>query len=205
MQTLSPDFLALLTSSRDTGIAPVHFFWVRGKNRETGAVETMGLWSGDEDITISVETPTGGTASRSYLGGCNLRVDDMHFGADLTDRPVTVSMSQIADAAQQLVRGYEVRLAYCEIHATSWAGGDFASVPQLQWIGVVDEVLIATPETGGDGSMGFTVRSELMSLLSQSSPAKSSDSHQKRRQAGDRFSEYSSVIRSRQIQWFQDK
>lgn len=202
MQTLDPAFVASLRASRDAGIAPVYFFWVRAKNRTTGADETMGLWSGDEDITQNVQTPEGGLTSRAYLGGCNLRVADLVYVADLTDEPVTVSLSQIAPATQQLVRGYDVRMAYCEIHTTSWVGGVFASVPQLQWIGVIDAGPIATPSVDGEGSIALTVRSELMSQLTAINPAKSSDSHQKRRQSGDRFSEYASTVQARKVRWY---
>ena len=202
MQTYDPSFLASLTASRDSGIAPVYFLWVRAKNRTTGADETMGLWSGDEDIAQNVQTPEGGTTTRTYLGGCNLRVSDLVYVADLTDNPVTVSLSQIAPATQQLVRGYDVQMAYCEIHATSRVGGAFASIPQLQWVGAIDEGPIQTPAYGDEGGIALTVRSELMSQLTAVNPAKSSDSHQRRRQAGDAFSKYSGTIASRKIKWY---
>lgn len=205
MQTLDAAFLASLRASRDEGIAPVYFFWCRAKNRTTGADETMGLWSGDEDITQAVQSPEGGLVSRPYLGGCNLRVSDLVYVADLTDEPVTVSLSQIAPATQQLVRGYDVRMAYCEIHATSWAGGVLSSVPQLQWIGVIDAAPITTPAAGSEGGISLTVRSELMAQLTAINPAKSSDSHQQRRQAGDAFSEYAGIMSSWKIQWYREK
>jgi hypothetical protein len=204
MQNLDLNFITSLQASRDTGIVPVCFVWIEARNRTTGATETMGLWTGDEDIAQSVQTPMGGLATRPYLGGVNLAVTEIKLVADLTDEPVTVSMSQIADAAQQLARGYDVRLAYCEIHVTSRVGGVFASVPQLQFIGIVDDLQIGTPEVGGDGNIGLIVRSELMTQLLAPNPAKSSDSHQKRRQAGDRFSEYSGAIGAKKTQWRKD-
>lgn len=202
MQNLSPSFMASLQASRDAGIAPVYFLWIAARNRTTGAIETMGLWTGDEDIPVNVQTPDGGTETREYLGGTNLTVDDIKLVADLSDEPVTVSMSQVAPATQQLVRGYDVRLAYCEIHATSWVGGVFSSQPQLQFVGIVDDAQVATPAAGGSGNIALTVRSELMTQLLATNPAKSSDSHQKRRQAGDGFSEYSGVVRAMKIQWW---
>lgn len=39
-----------------------------------------------------------------------------------------ISMSQIADATQMLVRGYDLRMAYVDIHATAWNRGVLASV-----------------------------------------------------------------------------
>ena len=204
MQNLDPNFITSLQATREIGIAPVYFVWIEATNRSTGATETMGLWSGDEDIAQNVQTPTGGLATREYLGRVNLSVADLKLVADLTDEPVTVSMSQIADATQQLVRGYDVRLAYCEIHATSRVGGVFSSVPQLQFVGIVDDLEIGTPQVGGEGSIGLVVRSELMTQLLAPNPAKSSDSHQKRRQANDRFSEYSGTVQARKVQWRKD-
>ena len=204
MRIYDPSFAASLTAARDGGIAPAYFVWVIAQDRDTGADRPMGLWTGDEDITVDVEAPTGGASSRTYIGGCNLSVAGIQYVADLTDNPVTVSVSQIADAAQQLVRGYDVRLAYCEIHATSRVGGVFSSVPQLQFIGIVDDLEIGTPQVGGEGNIGLVVRSELMTQLLAPNPAKSSDSHQKRRQAGDRFSEYSGTVQARKVQWRRD-
>lgn len=204
MQNLAPNFITSLQATREIGIAPVYFVWVNAKNRITGATETMGLWSGDEDIAQNVQTPTGGLATREYLGRVNLVIDGLKLVADLTDEPVTVSMSQIAPATQQLVRGSDVRRAYCEIHATSRVGGAFSSVPQLQFIGIVDDVEIGTPQVGGDGKIGLIVRSELMTQLLAPNPAKSSDSHQKRRQAGDEFSKYSGTVQARKVQWRKD-
>ena len=205
MQNLAPNFITSLQATREIGIAPVYFVWIEATNRSTGATETMGLWSGDEDIAQNVQTPTGGLATREYMGRVNLSVADLKLVADLTDEPVTVSMSQIADATQQLVRGYDVRLAYCEIHATSRVGGVFSSVPQLQFVGIVDDLEIGTPQVGGEGSIGLVVRSELMTQLLSTNPAKSSDSHQKRRQANDRFSEYSGTVQARKVQWYYKK
>ncbi|WP_408591986.1 hypothetical protein ACIPCF_07675 [Paracoccus marcusii] len=204
MQTLHPGLITAQRAARDEGIAPVSFFWIAAKNRTTGAIETMGLWTGDQDIPVNVQTPEGGLETRIYLGGTNLSVDTIQLVADLTDNPVTVSMSQIADATQQLVRGYDVRLAYCEIHSTSWVRGEFASPPQLQTVGIVDDSDVETPSAGGTGAISLIVRSELMTQLMAINPAKSSDSHQKRRQAGDRFSEYSGAIRARKVQWRKD-
>lgn len=204
MKTLEASFLSSLQAARDDGIAPAYFLWVEAKNRSTGAVEAMGLWSGDEDVTISVRTPTGGLASRAYLGGCNLSVSGLQYVADLTDNPITASMSQIAPATQQMVRGTDVRLAYCEVHGTTWNGGALSSNPDLLWIGIVDDVQIGTPEAGGEGGIALTIRSEIMSQLTAINPAKSSDSHQKRRAPNDRFSEYSGTIKSRKVQWYEE-
>lgn len=203
MKIYDSAFAASLTAARDGQIAPVYFLYVQAKDRDTGAVHPVGVWSGDEDITINVEAPDGTTVSRTYYGGCNLDIPDgIPYVADLTDNPVQVSISQIADTDQILVRGYDVRLAYCEIHVTTWTGGALTSAPQLQWVGIIDEAPISTPAAGSDGSIEFSIRSEIMSQLTATNPAKSSDSHQKRRLSTDQFSKYAGTVKSWNIQWF---
>ncbi|SEU03364.1 hypothetical protein [Paracoccus homiensis] len=204
MRLLDADFADSLAAARDGGIAPVYFLHVVGRNRDTGAAAPLGVWSGDEDITINVQTPEGGLTSRTYFGGCNLAMDGLPYVADLTDESVTLSMSQIADPVQQMIRGYDARLAYAEIHATTWDGGRFSSTPSLEWIGIVDDAMIDTPSVGGDGSVSLTIRSEIMTQLTQINPAKSSHQHQKRRNAVDKFSEYSGIVKDWNPDWYKE-
>lgn len=203
MRQYDSDFADALAAARNSGLAPVWFVWIKAKNRSTGADEAMGFWSGDEDLTLQI-TPPGETSAqaRLYVGGCNLSVDDIRYVADLTDNPVSVSLSQIADAVQELVRTHDVRLAECEIHATAMDGGRFISDPQLEWVGVVDDAPLATPSIGSDGAVTLSVRSEIMHQLTARNPAKSSDQHQKRRSATDAFCEYAGTIGARSVQWF---
>lgn len=201
MRILEPSLVSSLQAARDEGIAPAYFVWVQGRDRTTGAAQSLGFWSGDDDVTINVQTPEGGLTSKTYIGGCNLAIEGLQYVADLTDGSVTIGMSQISPGTQQLVRGYDVRLGYVEVHATTWNGGVLSSRPQLQWIGIVDDAQIATPAVGGDGAISLTVRSEIMSQLTEINPAKSSDTHQERRSSGDQFSRYSGMIRSRKIEW----
>ena len=205
MRYFDSGFTAAMQATREQGIAPVYFAWLTAKDRTTGAAAPMGFWSGDDDMTVNVPLPDGsGTATRTYLGGCGLSVDGLQYVGDLTDNPITVGLSQIADAAQELIRGRDLRLAGCEIHATSLTGAALVSAPQLQWVGIVDEGPISTPAAGSDGGISLSVRSELMAMLTATNPAKSSDAHQKRRRAGDLFCKYASTIAARKIQWYKN-
>ncbi|MEH6775024.1 MAG: hypothetical protein V7668_13945 [Cereibacter changlensis] len=200
MRVYDAPFLAALSA----GLTPVYFLHVVPRDLDTAEQVPFGLWSGDEDITINVETPESGVSSRSYAGGCGLALDGLQYVGDLTDNPVTVSLSQIDAAVQELLRGLDVRLAYCEIHATSWDGSEFASVPQLLWVGIVDDVQIATPALNAAGGVSLIIRSEIMMQLTATNPAKSSDAHQRRRLIDDRFCEYASTVTSRKVQWYKE-
>ncbi|RRH71266.1 hypothetical protein [Falsigemmobacter faecalis] len=204
MRFYDPDFAASLASAREGGIAPATFVHFAARNRETGDVVPLSVWSGDEDLTLTLQAADGSLVSRTYVGGCGLRVEGMIYGADLTDRPVSVSLSQIAPFAQSLARGHDLRLAQCEIHATTWTRGALTSAPQIEWIGIVDDGPIATPAAGSEGAISITVRSELMAQLLAINPAKSSDEHQRRRSPTDGFSKYAAAIRTRSVQWYKE-
>lgn len=202
MKTLSPAFLSSLEAAQDRGIAPLWFFHVQAKPIGGGAAVPINFWSGDEDITLNVQNADGVTMSRIYYGGCNLFVSDIVYAADLTDNPVTVTLSAIAPMSALLGRGYDLRMAYCEIHATTRTGGALTSTPELQWVGIIDEAPISTPEPGGSAGITLSVRSELMAMLTAINPAKSSNEHQLRRDPSDGFSRYSGVIGSRSVKWY---
>ena len=197
-------FQAALAAARDQGIAPVWFVWITGRDFDTNDPIEGGIWSGHEDLTINVPLPDGsGAETRIYIGGCGLTISGLRYVSDLTDSPVTVSLSQIADGAQYLLRGIDQRLANVEIHVSSMTGGAFVSPPQIEFVGIVGEGSIGTPPAGSEGGITLSVRSELLAMLSATSPAKSSDQHQKRRAAGDEFCKYGSTVSSRQVQWYQ--
>lgn len=185
-----------LANARQSGIVPVSLVWVRARDLSSGAEAPIGLWTWPEDITTSViNGETGATVSRTFVGGCGLSVGDIALVSDLTIQSVDVTMSQIADAAQLLVRGRNIRMAPIEIldGLIDPATMAFVAPPRPAFMGFVDGAPITTPSAGGEGNITLTVRSELMTMLSMTSPTKSSHAAQLRRQ-GDRFSEYSSTV-----------
>lgn len=204
MKVISENLYDSLMRTRDEGIEPAWFFYIRAKHAITGVVEDLGLWSGDEDITIAVETPQGGLTTRTFHGQCNLLIDGIQYVSDLTDNPVSVSFSHIEQYAQFVFRGHDLRMAYCEVYACTWNKGALSSNPELQWIGIVDEAPVSTPSVGADGNISLSIRSEMMAQLDAVNPAKSSDEHQRRRDPSDGFSRYSGVIGNRNIRWYQD-
>lgn len=202
MQILDPSLAASLAAAPEAGIAPVHLVWIVARDRASGAAVPLGFWSGAGEITLAVAPPGGAAQSRSYTGGVGLELDGLRYVADLTDTPVTVSLSPIADPVLALSGTLDLRLAYVEIHATTMTGGALTSAPQLQWVGIVDEGPVSTPAAGGEGGIALSIRSEIMTQLGATNPAKSSDAHQRRRAATDRFCEAAALIAARTIQWY---
>lgn len=205
MRVYEPSFITALEAAQDNGIAPAYFVRVVAKDRATLEPVVYGFWTGDETISIPVENPDGGDpVTQTFVGAVNLDVSGISYTADLTDNAITVSLSQLEATVQTMVRGTTVRLAACTIYGTSWAGGGLVSIPQVLAIGIVDEQGTGTPDLYGDGTVTLSVRSELVGQLMISNPAKSSDNHQKRRQAGDLFSRYAGALESWRVQWFKN-
>lgn len=194
-------FDAALQAAPQDGIAPVFFFHVEPIDKATGDPVSLSFWTGHDDVTVSIARPDGGSILRTYLGGRGLKVGAITYVADLTDQQVSVSLSQIAPEAQQLVRQYSAQQAYCEIHATTMQRGVFAADPQQEWIGVVDKAPLRTPAVDGEGEITLSVRSELMWQLGRSNPTKSSHEHQRRRSATDDFCKLATTAALRKVQW----
>lgn len=205
MRDLPAGFIAALQNAPETGLAPVFFFHVRPRDRATGAVVEMSFWTGGYDLPLVMPVPEGPNVARAHIGDVGLKVGAITYGAGLKDRPVSVTMSQIADAAQAMLRGFDLRAAYCEIHVGLRHKGALASDPVLMWVGMVDEAPLATPAVGGEGSITLSVRSEIMTQLQQTNPAKSSDAHQRRRAPDDAFGQYASTVSSRALKWYEKK
>jgi hypothetical protein len=65
MRLLDPTSAAYLAAR--TGVASRHMVYVIARNRETGAQEALGLWHGDDHLTIAING-----ANRTYYGAGGL-------------------------------------------------------------------------------------------------------------------------------------
>ncbi len=150
-----------------------------------------------------IDGRTGGAVTRPYRGaGELLQIGRIPRTSDFTVQSLDIDLSQIAPAVQQMVRGYDVRLARVEIHEIVLDTVSRISVdaPKPSFIGIVDDAPIETPAVGEQGSVRFTCRSDAMLMLTRTNPAKSSDAAQQLR-SGDRFSRYAGVVQSWDIKW----
>ncbi|NTF87803.1 hypothetical protein G6L46_11775 [Agrobacterium rhizogenes] len=205
MKNITSAFFAALTGARDRGLVPRRFVWIKGKSFDTGVTNPIGLWTGDDDINITVVSGiTGLPEARTYYGGLNLQVSPIARTADLTIQTVTITIGQIAPVAQQLVRGYDLRLAPVEIHdmAFDTVTRQPSAAPEIAFLGIADGAPIKTPAVGQDGNVEISAISAAIAMLERTNPAKSCYEGQKRR-SGDEFGLYSSTVANWQIPWGQ--
>jgi hypothetical protein len=197
MRDVHPDVLTLLQARR--GIVARLLVWIVAKNRTTGALEANGFWNGDQDATMTIAGE-----SRLYVAaGALLGVEPVTEEIGATVRMQVIRLSGISPEAEQVLRGYEPRLAPVELHRMVFDPVTMAQVgaEQLLFRGAIDRVKIMTPAIGGPGVAEVTVASNARDLTRGLRLKKSDESQQLR--SGDRFRRYADVSGKVKVWWGQ--
>jgi hypothetical protein len=195
-------FVAALTVG---DVVPRYLVWVAAKTH-AGDPAPLGFWSGDGTVDFTVTDADGVDVTRTYRGGRSvLDVDPIRRSSDLTITQTRFRLSQLDTAAQQLVRGYDVRLAHVEIHDALFRPGGVSLLapPQLVYVGLVDGAPITTPAAGSDGQIEVTCIPEVLAMLDRKQPRRSSGAGQKQRDANDGFGKYSGSVATWKLKWGQ--
>jgi hypothetical protein len=180
-----------------SGLYVRHLLWIRAKNRDTLATETIGLWDGDDHAEFTIDSVV-----RQYYGaGTLLAVPDLTARAGLEVWQPEVSVSGIAPEVEIALRGYEPKLAPVEIHRAFFHPdqGTLLGSPVRIFKGWIDGVSIPTPEEGGDATASITLASNSRGLT-RVIPAKKSDEAYQRR-SGDRIMRYADIGGTVKVRW----
>lgn len=181
----------------ETAIVAHVLIWILARNRDTGAQESIGFWTGDDHQEFVVDGQ-----SRSYFGaGDVLEVPPITSEAGLQVRMHSFGLASLAPEVAMALRGYEPRLAAVEVHRALFysSTGAQAANPHRVLTGWIDEAQITTPAIGGQGSATITVASSARALT-RTLPICKSDAQQRLR-AGDRFRRYVDVSGSVDVVW----
>lgn len=193
--------------ARDRGFSPRDFFWITVKDRASGEPVSFGIWSGDDPIEVAIVSGvTGGIVTRTYVGGANLSIGEIARVSDMTIQTLEVEMSAIAPVCQQIVRGYDARLAKGEVHV-GYLDPDtrvLVDPPEIDFLGEVDGAPIETGSAGGESLITLRLVSVAISMLTRTNPRKRSYEAQKRRLANDEFGLHGNSVASWNIPWGQD-
>lgn len=179
------------------GLLVRHLLWIRAKNRDTGATETIGLWEGDDHAQFTIDGSV-----RTYYGvGTLLGIPDMKARVGLEVWQPEIFVSGIAPEVELALRGYEPKLAPVEIHRAFFAPAEGTSLgsPVRVFKGWIDAVSIPTPEEGGEATASITLASNSRGLT-RVIPAKKSDEAYQRR-SGDRIMRYADIGGTVKTRW----
>lgn len=192
-----------LTNAPDNGIRSRDIVYFLVRSLDGQSQKTFVFWNGIDPVAITViDGATGLAVERDCIGdGALLSMDDIPLTSDLTVQTIKVSLSQIHETVQDMVRGYDIRVADVQIHRAAFDPQTNALVahPLPHFVGKVNKAPISTPASGQEGSIDIDVVGHIRELT-RTNAAKKSDETQKRR-SGDRFRKYNSSSGSVSVFW----
>lgn len=197
MQNKSAAFMDACTNAVERKLVARKMVVFRVKDRDTGAPIVRAFWNDTDTISIPVLDGIDGTQKTyDFIGdGSLLKVTDIVNVSDLSIEPVTVTLSQIAPFAQQLIREYNARLGRVEVweHLLDPFTRLPVSVELPDFIGQITKAPIKTPSAGSDGGIEITAHSDAIMMLTRVNPRKSSyEGHKAAR--GDEFGLYRAAM-----------
>lgn len=198
---------ANLTALQSRRLMPRDFIWFVVRDRTTGAAVTDGYWSDIGSITAQyVDPDTGGVGSRTWAGaGSLIQISAVPLVSSLTVQNVTITLSQVADRVNNLVRGYDCKQGRVEIYRGLFdpANRIMVSPAMPRFVGTIDEAPITTPKEGESGDVSLTCTSNVIELT-RSNPDTRSDASQRLRLSSDDFFVDSAVVGTWQQFWGQE-
>jgi hypothetical protein len=202
MRILDPTSTEYLSDC--TGVASRHMIHVVARNRATGAQEALGLWQGDDHLTIAING-----VNRSYFGaGTLIGMEPIRAGIGLEVRMLQLALSPLTPEVALMLRGYDARLAPAEIHRglLSLETGQLIAEPIRVFRGWVDEVKIRTGAVGETGEVSGNSEATVTLAsaargLTRALTLTRSDAEMRRRNAGDRFRAYTDIAGEVGVWW----
>lgn len=171
------------------GVVSKGLLWVVARNRKTNAVETIGLWTGDDDQMFNI-----GGELRTYFGaGQIMGLDPISMSVGLVVRSQRVRLVSFSPQARQMILEYDVGLAAAEIHRAFFYAdtGAMVAEPRRLWKGFVDKAPLPTAPIDGETPAEITLVSSARALT-KGLTLTHSDKVQRLR-GGDRFLKYATV------------
>jgi len=181
-------------------VMPRWLLWVKAKAFGTLAPAPLGLWSGEDDLTFTIDG-----SPRVYLGALSrFEVEPITYAAGLDVRSLQVTLAANAPETEDLVRGFVIRLAEVELHLALMdpETTDLIDV-QPMFKGFLNRAPLSTPALGSGG--GDSVTLELVSrmrVLALPGPAlRKTDQAQRLRDPADAFRQYGAIAAEVQTEW----
>lgn len=192
-----PTSVADLLAARQGRIARL-LLWVEARDRDSGDTVPMGFWTGvdHQDFVIGADL-------RSYFGaGSLVSMDALTSDIGLTVRQFRAGLAPSLPEVQQLVRGYDVRLASCQVHVADFDPhtNNLLAEPVRVFRGWVDQVHISEPAPGGEASCELTMLSAAQALTRRLA-RKRSDQTLRARASADGFRKYADISGSVETVW----
>lgn len=183
-------------------VVPRWLVWLSAKNRTTGALETAGFWTGEDELNVVIDGE-----ERTYHGaGAMLNIGEQSYSAGMEIQYQRVQFSLVAPEVEQAVRGYDPRLAPVEIHLALFdpESGQLVNTARA-FRGWVEDAPMSEKPTA-DGAVP-TVELNLASSVragTKTVPAKKGPYSQRLRLETDRGRDYADLAAEVKVRWGQE-
>lgn len=182
MRDLPPEILALLTKRQ--GIIVHRLYLLSARNRGTGDIEQIGIWSGadHQDFTVDGQTHT------FYGGGNFLTSSDLKSDRGLTIRKLSVEMAPFTAEIRTVLREYDPKFQPMFVYLAFFdpETNNMVANPWRVFKGWIDT---APERRGAKGDKSQAVINGVghTRILTRTFPAKRSNETQKLRDPNDTF------------------
>lgn len=196
MRTLDSAILAALQAR--TGLLARLLIWIVARDRSTGDDTPVGFWTGDDQQSFTI-----GGESRTYYGaGALISTPPLQAEVGLKVRSHRVTFSPLAPEVEQVIRGYDPRLAPSQMHVAYFDPDthNLLAEPVRIFRGFVNTVSVTTPGVGGEASVEVEFLSSAHALTRKLA-LKKSDESLRRRAPTDGFRKYTTVTGAVQCLW----
>lgn len=180
------------------------FLWIVARDRSTGATVTDGMWSDYGTIEAAVINPdTGLSDTRTWIGaGTLISISDIPLVSNLTVQTVTITLSQVAEHVNDLVRGYDPKQGRVEIYRGLFdpSSRQMVAAAECRFVGFIDSIEIKTPTENDEGGVVITCTSHTQEMT-RSNPDTRSDASQRLRSSTDNFFQDATVVGEWEFFW----
>ena len=185
-------------------LMPRDFVWFVVRDRSTGDPVTDGYWSDVGDISAAIIDPdTGSPVTRIWHGaGSLIQISNIPLVSNITVQNITVTLSQVADRVNDLVRLYDAKQGRVEIYRGLFdpANRLLVAPAEPRFIGTINEAPIKTPKENERGDVQLSCTSNTAELTRSNTDTRS-DASQRRRDPVDAFFKDTAVVGTWQHFW----
>ncbi len=185
---------ATQTALEQRELVPRDFIWFTVRDRATGLPYSEGYWSdlGARQFQV-IDPDTLLPVTRNYFGGAGLiAIPDIPLVSNLTVQTITVTLSQLSDRVNGLIRFYDPKQGRVEIHRGMFDKNTRLPVgpAEVRFVGFIDGTPVNTPKEGEVGDVEVTVVGHAQEWTRSNPDTRNDESQKLRTPEGEPLDEF---------------